>query len=825
MTNIFKHVRIKLSFFWERLLPFPLKNIAQGDDKTASFSKFTKIKKNIALSLYKGRSLYFKLLMYFLLFLIPIIVIGLTTYINSANMVKEDFQEKITLNLEAASNTIDLYIKSAQETGASFFNDEFVQTYLVPRSKQTPLIKSGLWRIPKIIQRSENIVGGFADSIFAFVDEHVVYVGAGLNEFDTFFNSFYSYRDYDVDYWKSKLVSSDFIELLAKTDVYHKNMDTVKTVVPIVLHNRAGIHEFVMVINIDISAIEETLRGNSVFNSTAFVVVNDKNQIIYDSDGLYNHLHFMTDKSKDGYESRNGEIQLNGDSYIYSEIKSELYGWRYYAITPSEELSNLTRGILQMTVTLCVVFIIIGIFLSFLFSSSIYSPIKNIKDTIVQKKELLQIADGERILMNELDMIRSFIRSLVDNQLQYKEKYGIYTNEYIEYSLLLLLKGHKLEDKDILEKTLMEEFDFSKNGYICCSILFDFKEYFYSEIQDTERLYVFDGIKKVLQEVLRDYVPVYIMEYSKNIYLCVACVESEENEIINKGFNHILSLFSHDEEYCSISVGVGRYFTDLNDLRISFNESMTAINKRDKDKAFQIIHAEDISMSDKLVYTFYDEQKLLNCLKSGDISSTYSVVDEIFDKNIRIDASHDHIVRLTRELYKLGVRFMAERGQDIRTLGITSMDFDIEEKQQINVAIDNQELKENIKKFYHKVIELSGVQNNSRQGNLVSLITQYIDENYMKDLCLEQIADEMGVTAKYVSRVFRNNTGMLLTDYINEVRINKAKELLRDTNLKIQDIGTMVGIENRTTFLRAFKKVEGVSPTMYRDTLSKSNQE
>ena len=505
--------------------------LCQGDDKTAGLSNFKTIKKNIALSLYKGRSLYFKLLFYFLLFLIPIIVIGLITYINSANMIKKDFQEKITMNLEAASNTIDLYIKLAQETGASFFNDEFVRMYLVPRSKQTPQIKSGLWRIPKIMQRSENIVGGFAASVFAFVDDHVVYVGAGLNEFDTFFNSIHSYRDYDVDYWKSKLKSSDFIELLAKTEVYDKNLDVVKTVVPIVLHNKVSIHETVVVINIDVSAIEETLKGNSVFNSTAFLVVNDNNQVIYDSNGFYNHLHYLMNNS--GSENRGGEIHLNGEKYIYSEFKSELYGWQYFAITPSGELTNLTRGILQMTVILCIIFIIIGICLSFLFSFSIYNPIKNIKDTIVQKKDLLQIADGESP-MNELDIISSFIRSLVDNQLQYKEKYDIYTNEYIEYSLLLLLKGHKLDDKDILEKTLNEEFGFSKQGYICCSIFFDFKEYFYNEIQDTERLYVFDGIKKVLQEILRDYMPVYIMEYGKNIFICIASVESEDNEVISK---------------------------------------------------------------------------------------------------------------------------------------------------------------------------------------------------------------------------------------------------------------------------------------------------
>ena len=128
------------------------------------------------------------------------------------------------------------------------------------------------------------------------------------------------------------------------------------------------------------------------------------------------------------------------------------------------------------------------------------------------------------------------------------------------------------------------------------------------------------------------------------------------------------------------------------------------------------------------------------------------------------------------------------------------------------------------KRVFHHIIDLSGIQFNSRQGNLVSMIMQYIDENYMKDLSLELIADEMGVTAKYVSRVFKENAGMLLTDYINEIRINKAKELLRDTVMKVQDIGQQVGIDNRTTFLRVFKKVEGVSPTEYR-AIFKNNGE
>ena len=131
------------------------------------------------------------------------------------------------------------------------------------------------------------------------------------------------------------------------------------------------------------------------------------------------------------------------------------------------------------------------------------------------------MSGNENIQMDELDMIGLFIRSLVDNNLQYKEKFDLYTNEYVEYSLFSLLKGHKLSDKTTLEETLVDEFNFVNEQYICCSIFFDFKKYFYEDIHEAERLYVLNEIKKVLQGVLSDFLPVYVVNYRQNIYVCI----------------------------------------------------------------------------------------------------------------------------------------------------------------------------------------------------------------------------------------------------------------------------------------------------------------
>lgn len=65
--------------------------------------------------------------------------------------------------------------------------------------------------------------------------------------------------------------------------------------------------------------------------------------------------------------------------------------------------------------------------------------------------------------------------------------------------------------------------------------------------------------------------------------------------------------------------------------------------------------------------------------------------------------------------------------------------------------------------------------------------------------------------------MFKQKTGENLTDYINNVRIEKARDILRNTNTKIGDIAGLVGLESRTTFLRVFKKLEGISPNEYRN--------
>lgn len=105
----------------------------------------------------------------------------------------------------------------------------------------------------------------------------------------------------------------------------------------------------------------------------------------------------------------------------------------------------------------------------------------------------------------------------------------------------------------------------------------------------------------------------------------------------------------------------------------------------------------------------------------------------------------------------------------------------------------------------------------SIQGQLAEKAMKYIEENIAADLSLEQIADALHISASHLSRTFKKAAGISLTDYINQFRIRKAKELLRGTDIYIYAVSEMVGYHDATYFSSMFKKLVGVSPSEYRN--------
>jgi two-component system, response regulator YesN len=109
-----------------------------------------------------------------------------------------------------------------------------------------------------------------------------------------------------------------------------------------------------------------------------------------------------------------------------------------------------------------------------------------------------------------------------------------------------------------------------------------------------------------------------------------------------------------------------------------------------------------------------------------------------------------------------------------------------------------------------------------RSHNGYSLLVQkaldYVSVNFSKPLNLDKLAQHCLVHPAHLSRQFKKETNMTLTEYLHTLRIKEAKLLLKKERTSIEWIAGTVGFEDAAYFTRVFKKLEGVTPTQYRNS-------
>ena len=109
-----------------------------------------------------------------------------------------------------------------------------------------------------------------------------------------------------------------------------------------------------------------------------------------------------------------------------------------------------------------------------------------------------------------------------------------------------------------------------------------------------------------------------------------------------------------------------------------------------------------------------------------------------------------------------------------------------------------------------------------KQQNLLNKIKNIVQENYgSRDFSINTVADKVGMSASYISRLFKRGTGTTFVEYVLHVRMNAACTLLEENNLTIDQIAATVGFSETPYFYKVFKRVNGCTPSVYRSSHKK----
>lgn len=125
-----------------------------------------------------------------------------------------------------------------------------------------------------------------------------------------------------------------------------------------------------------------------------------------------------------------------------------------------------------------------------------------------------------------------------------------------------------------------------------------------------------------------------------------------------------------------------------------------------------------------------------------------------------------------------------------------------------------------LKKFVEKLVEVYQENNGKRKHWMIDQVLQYVEENYNTALSTRDIAGRFFMNTSYFSKLFHEQMGCTFSNYLINVRVEKAKMMLTQTNMKLYDIAEAVGYTNVQYFSTIFKEKEGLTPSAFRQMRS-----
>ncbi|TDF96149.1 helix-turn-helix domain-containing protein [Paenibacillus piri] len=391
--------------------------------------------------------------------------------------------------------------------------------------------------------------------------------------------------------------------------------------------------------------------------------------------------------------------------------------------------------------------------------------------------------------------------------------------EDLKHHFVLNVMSGKLKDADIRDKMTETGLNFPSDRFMV--IVFqidDFYNYLLSMKQD-ERFFMDKTVYNAIKWTFMTTYACYSVkaELEKIAILVSVPREMDEEAMLQRLGGTVKYLQNEIRDNCNLTIcaGISRIQDGLNRVHCGYYEALQAVGFKTIYGKLSIIHYRDIAAkkTDDYTYGIADITKLCMLLKEGQTdefgiqlqAKINSLVNEERFSLDRMNAFFSNvlygIVKMTLELRIE----MAEIVQGDIFMNMYSYEF-------------LQDKADYVKQVACKVSDSVMSRKNSNNKTL-QLIVDYIHANYDKSISLTTISDSLGINSSYVSTLMKHEFGCGFLEYLNQLRIKKAQQLLEDPSLAIKRISEMCGYDTVHSFIRNFKKLHLFTPSEYRSKL------
>ncbi|MBO9605094.1 MAG: helix-turn-helix transcriptional regulator [Paenibacillaceae bacterium] len=737
-----------------------------------------------ALPLLRRKTLFFKLLTGFVCVILLVISFNLFSY----SFFKRNIEMSIIRNNQQnLNNTVDRYenhIRLIQSTVIRLYFDERVVML------NDLGIVNYIETVNQLVGDMKNMLANdqmyLNDIWLHFRNRSYVIDKNGPSAASQFFSRSFSSPRYDETFWREQFEQPYQIKVLEEasfTDTYSNR--SVVSLIPVVLKNDIYPDLYITAL-LEPDKVYEAYRNS---NQEQFYLLDAANKQLFAS------VPELVPADIPG-QLTEGESYVKKNNRLYFYKKGALTGMTYLAVVPLENITAQVSRLNAILIAVLAAAILLSVLISIIMSLKFQSPVQQMIAAIRR----FHPASPLKSKIKEFNLIYEEIQSMIRHNQEINVDLDRKRSELRQLDYMYKLKNINGR------QTTGEEAE-QKPFYLILFHLTMTREF--RDLTGPEQDAAVSGVRETIAAAIAaDYADAVTLQTEKD---------------------HLLTLIFEGERLEGLSAAIGRIRQALREAALPIVVTVAYSPEQQQPDAFNYAYEQTLEMVKRRKlgsepqtitgllpepplpgFTSAQEQEFHVFLQAGNAVSAHRILARLLAQMDNADASANQYAEFAKEIVGKVLKHLIGANVDISTVFDRSSPY-----QRMQECTSSRQFADCFEWLLTEAAQLLAEQKEGHHP-VKHFMLEYIHTNYYEDLSLEMVADRMNMSANYFSTYFKEKTGVNFTDYLTELRIMKAKQLLLHSGQRIQDIAEQVGYLNANSFTRMFKKVTGITPGEYK---------
>lgn len=492
-------------------------------------------------------------------------------------------------------------------------------------------------------------------------------------------------------------------------------------------------------------------------------------------------------------------VKIDGQTMRVYERTLNYYNWKVYKLVPSFEFFKPVFRFVALFLLCDMALLGICFWFALYCSNILYEPISHMVELVDD--------NSSEDSYEEFNLITRRVSALKEERSELKNQVmdlsGSAQNNILRR--LLLYGKNFFSEEDIC--TMLKEANISMPHpyYFAVILNFYYKPAFFSSFSPDEQQMLFKKLPSLISQGIENQFPdCWMFDFEQFKYsIIINCDNTRKREKIREILLNFNRLLKEDTSYMDFSFGLSEGTGTFQAMIAEFQSLYHQSSYYCFNSGSPQICAETCNYQKKCVIPENLEKNIRSSLIGGNHALLSQLIDSVFTENLTKNVTPYRIAKINNTFFELYENL----------LGITQAQDNSFRNSLYLHLYDTQTNSLFIQKIFASLFNNEIIKQDANRNELL----QYIDKNYNDpNLDLQQMAEHFHFNVNYLSRLFKKQTGINFSEYLTDIRIKNAIKIIENSDLLIDDVALEVGIINRRSFNRIFKKETGFSPAMYR---------